>query len=106
MSDKQAATDTDDVYDPATGELLHDERGAPINEQYIERVAREAERGYDLSKATRVGRPSLTGDSGHSPRVSFRLSDETRARAERVAQAEGKSVSQLAREALERYLAS
>ena len=49
----------------------------------------------------RGGRPSLTGDAAISPRVSFRLTPEIRDRAAAVAQREGKTISQLAREALE-----
>ena len=52
------------------------------------------------------GRPSLTGEAHHSPRVTFRLDPEVRNRAAARAEREGKTVSALAREALERYLAS
>lgn len=47
------------------------------------------------------GRPSLTGDSAASPRVSFRLTPDVRDRAATIAEREGKTISQLAREALE-----
>lgn len=50
------------------------------------------------------GRKSLTGGSTHSPRVQFRVPEQIRDRAEAQAEAEGKSISALAREALERYL--
>lgn len=49
----------------------------------------------------RGGRPSLTGDAAVSPRVSFRLTPDVRDRAAAVAEREGKTISQLAREALE-----
>ncbi len=52
------------------------------------------------------GRPSLTGTSAHSPRVTFRIEPEVREKAADRAKREGKTVSALAREALERYLAS
>jgi hypothetical protein len=52
------------------------------------------------------GRPSLTGDATHSPRVTFRLDPTIRDEATARAKREGKSVSALAREALEHYLAS
>lgn len=48
-----------------------------------------------------VGRPSLTGQAAISPRVTFRLTPDMRDRAAALAEREGKSVSQLAREALE-----
>jgi predicted HicB family RNase H-like nuclease len=50
------------------------------------------------------GRKSLTGGSVHSPRVQFRVPESVRAQAEQRATAEGKSLSALAREALEHYL--
>ncbi len=52
------------------------------------------------------GRPSLTGESQHSPRVTFRLDPEERDKAAERAEREGKTVSELAREALKQYLAS
>jgi hypothetical protein len=50
---------------------------------------------------SRGGRPSLTGAASASPRVSFRLTPEVRDQAEQIAAHEGKTISQLAREALE-----
>jgi hypothetical protein len=81
--------------------------GAVITEEIADRLADEAERGYDLSKAKRqyVGRPSL-GAGGVSPRVSFRAAPELYAAAWRQADKEGRSLSDLAREALTRYLDS
>jgi predicted HicB family RNase H-like nuclease len=52
------------------------------------------------------GRKSLTGGSTHSPRVQFRVPEPLREAAERRAEEKGVSLSVLAREALERYLAS
>jgi len=51
------------------------------------------------------GRPSLSGDAVHSPRIAFRVAPEVHKRAAEVAAAEGKTVSQLAREALKARLA-
>lgn len=51
------------------------------------------------------GRPSLSGEAAHSPRIAFRVTPEIRKLAAQVAAAEGKTVSQLAREALEARLA-
>jgi hypothetical protein len=79
-------------------------RGHLLTAADIDALATEAETGYDLSRGARqyVGRPSL--DAGISPRVSFRMArglyDAARARAER----EGRSVSAIAREAMERYI--
>lgn len=47
------------------------------------------------------GRPSLTGEASVSPRVSFRVTPGMRERAAIIAEREGKTISQLAREALE-----
>lgn len=51
------------------------------------------------------GRPSLSGEPARSPQIAFRVPPEVRARAAKVAAAEGKTISQLAREALEARLA-
>ena len=56
--------------------------------------------------AKRAGRPSLTGTSAHSPHVSFRIPPELKARAEEAARERGTTVSKLAREAFEAFLAS
>lgn len=81
--------------------------GVEITDEVAEALADEAERGYDISELEReyVGRPSL-GDKGISPRVSFRASPELLARAWRRADKEERSLSDLAREALERHLDS
>ena len=57
-----------------------------------------------LRLQARAGRPSLTARGGRSPQVSFRVPPSLRDAAERQARREGKSISQLAREVLERYL--
>jgi hypothetical protein len=83
---------------------LRTKSGHALTAEEVDGLAAEAEAGYDLSRASRqyVGRPSL--DTGVSPRVSFRMAqglyEAARARAKR----EGRSVSQIAREAMERYI--
>ncbi len=52
----------------------------------------------------KAGRPSLTGSAAPSPRVSFRVTPEVRERAAAIASDEGKTISELAREALEARL--
>lgn len=81
--------------------------GAVITEEIAERLADEVESGYDLAGARRqfVGRPSL-GENGISPRISFRASPDLLAGAQRRADKEDRSLSDLAREALTRYLDS
>lgn len=81
--------------------------GAQIDSGAADALAAEAERGYDLSKAKRrrVGRPSL-GARGASPRVSFRATPELYRAAKRRAREEGRTVSELARDAVARYVGS
>lgn len=79
--------------------------GTVLTDEEAERLAEEAEAGYDLTQARRVGRPAL-GETKPSPQVTFRAPAELRAKAEERAAREGKTVSQLAREAFEHYLAS
>lgn len=52
------------------------------------------------------GGKSLSGGGVHSPRVQFRVPQDLREQAERVAEDEGISLSALARHALEDYLRS
>ena len=67
-------------------------------------------RGQEMVEAARqeyecrAGRPSLTGSAEQSPHISFRVPKDLAERAEAVAAREGKSLSQLGREALTRYL--
>ena len=78
--------------------------GTPITEELAEQVAKEAEAGYDLSRARLVGRRSLSGGSGRSPRLNIRTTVDLYEKALAKAKREGKTVSQLAREALEKYV--
>lgn len=82
--------------------------GTVITEELAERWADEFEKDPpDPSEFERryVGRPSL-GKAGQSPRVSFRASPKLFKAAWKRADEEGRSLSSLAREALERYLTS
>jgi predicted HicB family RNase H-like nuclease len=54
----------------------------------------------------RGGRPSLTGEAAASPRIVFRITPSVRDRAAEIAAREGKTISQLAREALEARVAA
>jgi hypothetical protein len=82
--------------------------GTVITEELAEQWAGEIGRNPPVpSELERryVGRPSL-GAAGESPRVSFRASPKLYKAAWKRADAEGRSLSSLAREALERYLKS
>ena len=79
-------------------EVVLDSHGERITEARAEEWAKAA------IEYARRGRPSLTGATRHSPQISFRVPETLAKRAEEVAAKQGKSVSQLGREALERYL--
>lgn len=81
----------------ASGEVLTDED--------IEALADEAERGYDLDKATKVsvGRPSL-GSKGVSPRIQIRVDPKLATALRSRARREKRSVSEIARTALREYV--
>ncbi|HKF82458.1 MAG TPA: hypothetical protein VKB23_05810 [Solirubrobacterales bacterium] len=80
--------------------------GLVITEEIAEQMAEDLEKNPpDLSKWKRryVGRPSL-GPNGPSPRVSFRAPPELYEAAWARADKEGRSLSDLAREAFTRYM--
>lgn len=85
---------------------LYTRDGVEVTDEMAEAWADEAERGYDTSELRRqyVGRPSL-GRQGISPRISFRAPDDLFKKAQKRADKEERSLSDLAREALTRYLA-
>lgn len=73
-----------------------------------ERITEASTDAYTTQRAQEVrrgGRPSL-GARGSSPAVAFRIPQELRDRADAVAQAEGRTISAIAREQLERYVQS
>jgi len=76
-----------------------------LTDEVIEALADEAERGYDLSKARRVyvGRPPL-GKAGPSPRVQVRVDPKLAKALKARARTEKRSVSEIARTALDEYL--
>jgi hypothetical protein len=81
-------------------EEVRDRAGRRITERRAREIAE------DTLEQARRGRPSLTGESDTSPRVSFRVPEQLRIRVERQARQEGRSVSEVARAALERYLSN
>lgn len=82
--------DTEDVRDRA---------GRRITQAYVDAAV------ADVHTKTGRGRPSLTAPGSRSPQVTFRLPAELRALAEEQARREGAKVSDVARKALEEYLA-
>jgi predicted DNA binding CopG/RHH family protein len=83
--------------------------GRSLDQKLIEKLSAEAERGYDLSKATRVflreGRPARGEDSGESPRVASRIPEPVFRAAKKRAEREGLTVSQVIRALLAGYAA-
>ena len=79
--------------------------GVEVTPEVSDALAEEAEQGYDLSKVKRrrMGRPSL-GAAGPSPRVSFRAGPELYRAAQARARREGRTMSDLAREAFAKYI--
>lgn len=83
--------------------------GTPLTKELLDALVKEAEEGYDPSELrgqfVRPGRPSLEkGENGASPRISYRLGRGLYAKAKKKADAEGRTVSELAREALKLYV--
>jgi predicted HicB family RNase H-like nuclease len=84
-------------------EVVLNEDGTRFTEADAQRVAEEAVERF----RRRAGRPALdaaTTAGTKSPQVSFRVPERLAERAEAVAAAKGKTLSQLGREALEKYL--
>ena len=79
--------------------------GTVLTEEVLDAMVKEAEEGYDLSKAKwrPVGRPSLSRE-GVSPRINLRMPFELYEDARRKSLEDGVSMSELARAALERYV--
>ncbi|MGH3545496.1 MAG: hypothetical protein ACRDPW_06180 [Mycobacteriales bacterium] len=81
---------------PAVDEI-YDNKGARIDQAYVDRAIAESIQ-YSAE-------PSLYGEAAAvSPPVSFQLGSNVRELAEQRARKEGKTLSGLAREALENYL--
>jgi hypothetical protein len=90
---------TEKQYVTASGEVL--------TEDDIEKIADEIESDEPVvfTGVRLVGRPSLDGN-GASPRVNFRVPRDLYDAAAERAIAEERTVSAVAREALEKYLAN
>ncbi len=79
--------------------------GRTLTDAALDRLADDAEKGFDLSRwQPRRGRPSLGASGEHSPRVSARVPEDVYRRAKVRASAEGKSVSEVVRELLGVYV--
>lgn len=87
-------------------EVLWDRHGNRVTQEYVERALADIidENTHVEPSEVRAGRPSLSGGRTHSPQVTFRVPDQLHRQAVDAAEREGKTVSALAREALEQYL--
>lgn len=81
--------------------------GRTLTESDIEGLATSLERDLELTSwKPRPGRPSLGDAPGvHSPRIAVRVPEELHRRAAARAASEGRSISAVVRELLERYAA-
>ena len=95
MTKHQVLSDVDLEIDD-----VRDSQGRRITEEYARAATAQA-----IASVGR-GRPSLTGTKATSPQVTFRVTPELRARAAAEADRQGRRISDVARDALERYLAS
>jgi predicted HicB family RNase H-like nuclease len=77
-------------------QVRRDREGRRVDDAYVERL---------IGASRKPGRPSLA-ETGPSPSIAFRVPASVREQAEAVAEKEGKTVSQLAREALEARIAA
>ena len=86
----------------------HTKSGEPIDDDLIEKLADEAEAGYDVDEMAgrrgKRGRPRL--GSAPSTVESVRLDPELKERLARHAEDEGVPASEVIREALRRHLES
>jgi predicted HicB family RNase H-like nuclease len=79
--------------------------GRRLTEAELDRMAHEAERGFDLSTWRHGrGRPALEAGSVDSPRIAVRLPSSLHQRVTSLAAVEGRSVSQVVRDLLEGYV--
>lgn len=82
--------------------------GNVVTREVEERWSKECEEGFDLSTWTpvrvRVGRPPLDGER-ISERITIRIPPDLYDTAKAKAEKEKRSISNLTREALERYVA-
>lgn len=76
--------------------VRRDREGRRIDDAYVDRL---------LGASRKPGRPALA-EGGPSPSIAFRVPTALRDQAEEVAAREGKTVSQIAREALEARIAA
>ncbi|MDP9075186.1 MAG: CopG family transcriptional regulator [Actinomycetota bacterium] len=81
--------------------------GRVLKEADLDALAAEAEAGYDLDRLTPrpwLGRPTLGHGRGPSPRINVRLAPAVYEAVVRRAKKDGRKVSEVAREAVEKFV--
>ena len=80
--------------------------GVRLTEADIERIHDEIDAGIDISDwvPRPVGRPTLEPGSAHSPRIEVRVPPSLHRRVLARAAADGRTVSQVVRRLLEKYV--
>ncbi|SDM29606.1 hypothetical protein SAMN05421874_15126 [Nonomuraea maritima] len=82
--DIELTLDCDSDID-SDSEEIYDAKGNLITDDYVRDAISDVHRAIDEGRVHmptgRPGRPSLTGEGAHSPRVSFRVPEELRERA-------------------------
>lgn len=100
MSGKKAAKAA--TWKTADGQVISEDEAARLAAEF--EADDDALDRVEIAFPRKAGRPSLTGRTGTSPQVTFRLSPTVREQAERLAADRGTTVSALAREALEQLV--
>lgn len=83
--------------------------GVVLDDAAVDRIVAEVDSAVLAGRADfqfrGKGRPSLSGSAEPSPHVGFRVTPQLRRQAQELAQRQGVTVSELARQALEEYIA-
>ena len=83
--------------------------GRTLDQELIDKLSSEAERGYDLATAQRVfmreGRPVRGAESGESPRVASRIPQAIYLAAKKRAARDGMTISEVVRALIAGYAA-
>jgi hypothetical protein len=90
------------------GKAFKTKTGRVLDQAALDKLATEAEEGYDLDKLTPrpwVGRPTLGTGHGPSPRINVRLAPDVYEAVVTRARRDGRKVSEVAREAVEQFVA-